>query len=85
MSLSTSLLIVTAIKFPAWYRYLITYNHSRLEEEEPEMFEETFTPEMCSFPDSPVPNEDDSTIVFEQFHTFVPEEDGYIEDKYIDT
>ncbi|XP_061487321.1 leucine-rich repeat-containing protein 19 isoform X2 [Rhineura floridana] len=83
--ISTALLIGMAIKFPAWYRYLISYNHRRLEEEEPEMFEETFTPHMCTFPQTTGTSEEESVVVFEQFHTFVPEEDGFIEDKYIDT
>ncbi|XP_062984470.1 leucine-rich repeat-containing protein 19 [Elgaria multicarinata webbii] len=80
----TTLLIVMAIKFPVWYRYFRSYNHRRLEEDEPEMFEETFTPHMCTFPQTPASNEDESVVVFEQFHTFVPEDDGFIEDKYID-
>ncbi|XP_028568012.2 leucine-rich repeat-containing protein 19 isoform X1 [Podarcis muralis] len=83
--ISISLLIGMVIKFPVWYRYLISYNHSRLEEDEPEMFEETFTSHNCAFPHTPGTNEEESVVVFEQFHTFVPEEDGFIEDKYIDT
>ncbi|XP_033028839.1 leucine-rich repeat-containing protein 19 [Lacerta agilis] len=83
--ISISLLIGMVIKFPVWYRYLISYNHSRLEEDEPEMFEETFTSHNCTFPNTPGTNEEESVVVFEQFHSFVPEEDGFIEDKYIDT
>ncbi|XP_053150766.1 leucine-rich repeat-containing protein 19 [Hemicordylus capensis] len=82
--ISTTLLIVIFIKFPVWYRYLVTYNHSRLEEDEPEMFEETFTPHICTLPQTPETNEE-SIVAYEQFHTFFPEEDGFIEDKYIDT
>uniref|UniRef100_A0A8D2KZ65 Leucine rich repeat containing 19 n=1 Tax=Varanus komodoensis TaxID=61221 RepID=A0A8D2KZ65_VARKO len=81
----TTSLIIMAIKFPKWYQYLISYNHRRLEEDEPEMFEETFAPHMRTFPATPDSNEDESIVVFEQFHTFVPEEDGFIEDKYIDS
>ncbi|KAL8203066.1 UNVERIFIED_CONTAM: hypothetical protein K2H54_038189 [Gekko kuhli] len=82
---TTTLLIITAIKVPLWYRHLISYNHSRLDEDEPGMFEEHFSTDMCSFPPEPDTNENDSIVVFEQFHTFVPEDDGFIEDKYIDT
>nr|XP_020651835.1 leucine-rich repeat-containing protein 19 [Pogona vitticeps] len=81
----TTTLIIIAIKFPVWYRYLISYNHSRLEEEEPEMFEETFTSHIYTHPQTPGTNKDDSVVVFEQFHTFVPEEDGFIEDQYIES
>ncbi|XP_054842791.1 leucine-rich repeat-containing protein 19 [Eublepharis macularius] len=81
----TTMLIMMAIKFPVWYRHLISYNHSRLDEYEPEMFEENFSTDMCGFPPALDTDENDSTVVFEQFHTFVPEEDGFIEDKYIDT
>lgn len=76
----TTLLIGIVIKFPAWYRYLVSYNHSRLDEDEPEMFDDIFTTD--TFPQTP---EQDSVVVFEQYHTFVPDDDGFIEDKYIDT
>ncbi|KAM6473856.1 leucine-rich repeat-containing protein 19 isoform 2-T2 [Liasis olivaceus] len=83
--LSTTALIIAAIKFPTWYRYLISYNHKRLEEkEESEMSEETFTPQLCTFPQTSESNEEEFIVGFEQFHTFVPEDDGFIEDKYID-
>ncbi|XP_077201350.1 leucine-rich repeat-containing protein 19 [Paroedura picta] len=82
---TTTMLIIIAIKVPAWYRHLISYSHSRLDEDEPGMFEENFSTDMCSFPSGPDTNENDSVVVFEQFHTFVPEDDGFIEDKYIDT
>ncbi|XP_039203760.1 leucine-rich repeat-containing protein 19 [Crotalus tigris] len=82
--LSTTTLIIIAIKFPTWYRYLKSYNHRRLQEkEESEMFEETFTPQLCMPPQASEPNEE-SIVVFEQFHPYVPEDDGFIEDKYID-
>nr|XP_060618448.1 leucine-rich repeat-containing protein 19 [Anolis sagrei ordinatus] len=81
----TTLLIVIVIKSPAWYRYLISYNHSRLDEDEPEMFEETFTTHISALPQMPDVNEQESVVVYEQFHTFVPEDDEYIEDKYIDS
>lgn len=84
VSLSTTTLIIAAIKFPTWYHYLKSYNHRRLQEkEESEMFEETFTPQLCIPTQVSEPNEE-SIVVFEQFHPYVPEDDGFIEDKYID-
>ncbi|XP_063151070.1 leucine-rich repeat-containing protein 19 [Candoia aspera] len=83
--LSTTALITVAIKFPMWYRHFINYNHRRLKEkEESEMFEETFTPQLRTIPQTSATNEEESIAAFEQFHTFVPEDDGFIEDKYID-
>uniref|UniRef100_A0A8C3RV74 Leucine rich repeat containing 19 n=1 Tax=Chelydra serpentina TaxID=8475 RepID=A0A8C3RV74_CHESE len=82
--LSTSLLIFIAIKFPLWYHYLVSYNHRRLEEYEPEMFDKEFTSDLSTFPSISNTNEQDSIVVFEQTHTFVLDEDGFIEDKYID-
>lgn len=81
----TTTLIIIAIKFPAWYRYLVSYNHSHLEEEEPEMFEETFTSHIYTKPQTLETNEEESVVVFEQFHSFVPDDDGFIEDKYIES
>ncbi|CAM4559171.1 unnamed protein product [Lepidochelys olivacea] len=82
--LSTSLLIFIAIKFPRWYLYLISYNHRRLEEYEPEIFDKEFTTDLSTFPSISNTNEHDAIVAFEQTHTFVLEEDGFIEDKYID-
>ncbi|XP_013910554.1 PREDICTED: leucine-rich repeat-containing protein 19 [Thamnophis sirtalis] len=83
--LSTTALIIAAIKFPMWYRYLRSYNHRRLQEkEESELYEETFTPQLCMPPQASETNEEESIVVFEQFHPYVPEDDGFIEDKYID-
>lgn len=82
--LSTTLLIFTAAKCPTWYRYLISYSHRRLEENDSEMFEQEFSADTSSFPTvSDINNED--PISFEKIHTFVPGEDGFIEDKYIDS
>ncbi|NXD74761.1 LRC19 protein, partial [Eolophus roseicapillus] len=82
--LSITLLIFTAAKCPTWYRYLISYSHHRLEENDSEMFEQEFSADMNSFPIvSDINNED--PISFEKIHTFVPGEDGFIEDKYIDS
>ncbi|KAG8455121.1 hypothetical protein GDO86_001364 [Hymenochirus boettgeri] len=69
----TSLLILFAVKFPSWYDYLLSYNHHRLREEAPNIFQEEFNVD-----------EKETVIVFEQIHSFVPEDGGFIEDKYID-
>ncbi|XP_026569241.1 leucine-rich repeat-containing protein 19 [Pseudonaja textilis] len=83
--LSTTALIMAAIKFPIWYHYLKSYNHRRLQEkEESELFEETFTPQLCMPSQTSETNEEEYIAVFEQFHPYVPEDDGFIEDKYID-
>ncbi|NXA55883.1 LRC19 protein, partial [Nothocercus julius] len=83
--LSTTLLIFTAIKCPTWYRYLISYRHRRLEENDSEMFEQEFSADMNSFPIVSGTNDENSIVIFEKTHALVPEEDGFIEDKYIDT
>ncbi|NXD16822.1 LRC19 protein, partial [Nothocercus nigrocapillus] len=83
--LSTTLLIFTAIKCPTWYRYLISYSHRRLEENDSEMFEQEFSADMNSFPIVSGTNDENSIVIFEKTHALVPEEDGFIEDKYIDT
>uniref|UniRef100_A0A8B9Q0W1 Leucine rich repeat containing 19 n=1 Tax=Apteryx owenii TaxID=8824 RepID=A0A8B9Q0W1_APTOW len=83
--LSTTLLIFTAIKCPTWYRYLISYSHRRLKENDPEMFEQEFSADMNSSPTVSGTNNEHSIVIFEKIHSFVPEEDGFIEDKYIDT
>ncbi|KAM9214140.1 leucine-rich repeat-containing protein 19 [Leptosomus discolor] len=83
--LSTTLLIFTAIKCPTWYRYLISYSHRRLEENDSEMFEQEFSADMSSFPRASGTNNDDPIVIFEKIPAFVPGEDGFIEDKYIDS
>ncbi|KAM6230182.1 leucine-rich repeat-containing protein 19 isoform 1-T2 [Porphyrio hochstetteri] len=82
--LSTTLLIFTAIKCPTWYHYLISYSHRRLEENDSEMFEQEFSADSSSFPAVSDTNNEDPTVTLEKIHTFVPEDDGFIEDKYID-
>uniref|UniRef100_A0A669Q4J2 Leucine rich repeat containing 19 n=1 Tax=Phasianus colchicus TaxID=9054 RepID=A0A669Q4J2_PHACC len=81
--LSTTLLIFTAIKCPTWYQHLMSYRHRRLEENDPEMFEQEFSADMSSFPAGSDINNEDPIVIFDK--TFEPEEDGFIEDKYIDT
>ncbi|KAM6035571.1 leucine-rich repeat-containing protein 19 isoform 2-T2 [Theristicus caerulescens] len=83
--LSTTLLIFTAIKCPTWYRYLISYRHRRLEENDSEMFQQEFSADISSFPTVSGTNNDDPIVTFEKINAFVPGEDGFIEDKYIDT
>ncbi|NXP45274.1 LRC19 protein, partial [Heliornis fulica] len=83
--LSTTLLIFVAIKCPTWYHYLISYSHRRLEENDSEMFEQEFSADLSSFPTVSDTNNEDPTVTLEKFHTFVPGDDGFIEDKYIDS
>ncbi|KAG9486690.1 hypothetical protein GDO78_006853 [Eleutherodactylus coqui] len=79
----TSLLILIAVKFPKWYNFILSYNHHRLKEEDPYMFEEEFNVDFNMGNNDKI-QDDDNVVVFEQTHSFVPEEDGFIEDKYID-
>ncbi|NXC45480.1 LRC19 protein, partial [Penelope pileata] len=83
--LSTTLLIFTAIKCPTWYQYLISYRHRRLEENDPEMFEQEFSADMTSFPAISDTNNEDPIVIFEKTNAFELGEDGFIEDKYIDS
>ncbi|NXW56566.1 LRC19 protein, partial [Eurystomus gularis] len=82
--LSTTLLIFTAIKCPTWYHYLLSYSHRRLEENDPEMFDQEFSADMNYFPTQSGTNDEEPIVIFEKIHAFVPGEDGFIEDKYID-
>uniref|UniRef100_A0A8C3YKE6 Leucine-rich repeat-containing protein 19 n=1 Tax=Catagonus wagneri TaxID=51154 RepID=A0A8C3YKE6_9CETA len=81
--LMTSLLIAIAIKCPVWYNYLLSYTHHHLEEHEAETYEDGFTGNASS--PSQIPNSEETTVIFEQLHSFVVDDDGFIEDKYIDT
>ncbi|XP_062936324.1 leucine-rich repeat-containing protein 19 [Cynocephalus volans] len=83
--LMTSLLIFIAIKCPILYNLLLSYNHHRLEEHEAETYEDGFTGNPSSLSQMPYTNSEDTTVVFEQLHSFVVDDDGFIEDKYIDT
>ncbi|NWX16835.1 LRC19 protein, partial [Aegotheles bennettii] len=83
--LGTTLLIFTAIKCPTWYHYLISYSHRRLEENDSEMFEHEFSADMSSSPALSSTNNEDPIVISEKIHVFVSGEDGYIEDKYIDS
>ncbi|DAA27030.1 leucine-rich repeat-containing protein 19 [Bos indicus] len=81
----TSLLISIAIKCPVWYNFLLSYNHHRLEEHEAETYEDSFTGNPSSPSQIPDTNSEETTVIFDQLHSFVVDDDGFIEDKYIDT
>ncbi|NWT07677.1 LRC19 protein, partial [Vireo altiloquus] len=82
--LGTTLLIFTAVKCPAWYHYLISYRHRRLEENDSEMFEQEFSADMSSSPSVLDTSSEEPIVIFEKVHARRDEEDGFIEDKYID-
>ncbi|XP_007946326.1 leucine-rich repeat-containing protein 19 [Orycteropus afer afer] len=83
--LMTSLLIFISIKCPVWYNFLLSYNHHRLEEHEPETSEDGFTGNSSPLSEIPETNSEETTVIFEQLHSFMVDDDGFIEDKYIDT
>ncbi|XP_021513503.1 leucine-rich repeat-containing protein 19 isoform X1 [Meriones unguiculatus] len=80
----TSLLIFIAIKCPIWYNILLSYNHHRLEEHEAETYEDGLTRNPSSLSQITDTNSEDTTVIFEQLHSFVVDDDGFIEDRYID-
>ncbi|NXU50776.1 LRC19 protein, partial [Turnix velox] len=82
--LSTTLLIFTAIKCPTWYRYLISYHHRHLEENESEMSEQEFSADMSSPTVFGTDNEE-PIVISEKIHAVEPGEDRLIEDKYVDS
>ncbi|NXM85877.1 LRC19 protein, partial [Oenanthe oenanthe] len=82
--LSTTLLIFTAVKCPAWYHYLISYRHRRLKENDSEMFEQEFSADMSPSPSVSGTSSEEPIVIFEKVHACGDEEDGFIEDKYID-
>ncbi|NWX37081.1 LRC19 protein, partial [Notiomystis cincta] len=81
--LGTTLLIFTAVKCPAWYHYLMSYRHRRLEEHDSEMFEQEFSADMSSSPSVLGTDSEEPIVIFEKVHA-CGDEDGFIEDKYID-
>uniref|UniRef100_A0A8C5P4J4 Leucine-rich repeat-containing protein 19 n=1 Tax=Jaculus jaculus TaxID=51337 RepID=A0A8C5P4J4_JACJA len=83
--LVTSLLIFLAIKGPVWYNSLLNYNHHRLEEHETETYEGGLTRNPSSLSQTADTISEDTTVIFDQLHSFVVDDDGFIEDKYIDT
>ncbi|XP_006974077.1 leucine-rich repeat-containing protein 19 [Peromyscus maniculatus bairdii] len=82
--LLTSLLIFIAIKCPVWYNILLSYNHHRLEEHEVEPYENGLPRNPSSLSQITDTNSEDTTVIFEQLHSFVVDDDGFIEDRYID-
>ncbi|XP_020825690.1 leucine-rich repeat-containing protein 19 [Phascolarctos cinereus] len=82
--LVTSLLILIAFKCPTWYNILFSYNHHRLHEQEGDTYEEDFTVYSNSLPQIPNTNPEENIVIFDQLSAFVVDEDGFIEDKYID-
>uniref|UniRef100_A0A8C9UEL3 Leucine rich repeat containing 19 n=1 Tax=Serinus canaria TaxID=9135 RepID=A0A8C9UEL3_SERCA len=82
--LGTTLLILTAVKCPAWYHYLISYRHRRLEENDSEMFEQEFSADMSPSTSISGTSSEEPIVVFKKVHACGDEEDGFIEDKYID-
>ncbi|XP_062368819.1 leucine-rich repeat-containing protein 19 [Cinclus cinclus] len=82
--LGTTLLIFTAVKCPAWYHYLISYRHRRLQENDSEMFEQEFSADMSPSPSVSGTSSEEPIVIFEKVHSCGDEEDGFIEDKYID-
>ncbi|NXL99011.1 LRC19 protein, partial [Tyrannus savana] len=83
--LGTTLLIFTAVKCPAWYHYVISYRHRRLEENDPERFEQEFSADMSPSPSVLRTNSEEPIVIFEKIQAFGDGEDGFIEDKYIDS
>nr|XP_033775302.1 leucine-rich repeat-containing protein 19 isoform X2 [Geotrypetes seraphini] len=83
VALTTALLILLAMKVPTWYKYVISYNHQRLEDDTFNMFEEEFATDK-NYIGTFSNREDDAIVVFEQVHAFATDDDGFIEDKYID-
>ncbi|XP_027508362.1 leucine-rich repeat-containing protein 19 isoform X1 [Corapipo altera] len=83
--LGTTLLIFTAVKCPTWYHYVISYRHRRLEENDPERFEQEFSADMSPSPSVLGTNSEEPIVIFEKIHAFGDGEDGFIEDKYIDS
>ncbi|KAM5260932.1 leucine-rich repeat-containing protein 19 [Hipposideros larvatus] len=81
----TSLFIFFAIKCPIWYTFLRSYNHHPLEEHEAETYEADFTGNPSSLSQISDANSEETTVIFEQLHSFVVDDDGFIEDKYIDS
>ncbi|XP_008827177.1 leucine-rich repeat-containing protein 19 [Nannospalax galili] len=82
--LLTSFLIFLAIKCPIWYNFLLSYSHHRLEEHEAETYENGLARNPGSLSQITDTNSEDTTVIFERLHSFVVDEDGFIEDKYID-
>lgn len=63
---------------------MISYRHRRLEENDSEMFEHEFSADMSPSPSVSGTSSEEPIVIFEKVHACRDEEDGFIEDKYID-
>ncbi|XP_036385967.1 leucine-rich repeat-containing protein 19-like [Megalops cyprinoides] len=77
-ALTTALLIVCAVKSPSWHKLLFNYRHQRLCEEEPSVFA---TGRYSNFS---LDTEQTETSAHE-LDAQLDDEDGFIEDRYIET
>ncbi|KAJ8338919.1 hypothetical protein SKAU_G00357050 [Synaphobranchus kaupii] len=84
-ALSTSTLLVCAVKAPSWYKLFFNYRHQRLREEEPNVFT------TGRFSNFSLDTEQTETSIQEveldmelEFGDEDEDEDGYIEDRYIE-
>ncbi|KAJ8402080.1 hypothetical protein AAFF_G00373150 [Aldrovandia affinis] len=75
--LGTSVLLVCAVKSPSWYKLVFNYRHQRLREEEPNVFS---TGRYSNFS---LDTEQTETSAYELEVEL--DDDGYIEDRYIET
>ncbi|KAI1904888.1 hypothetical protein AGOR_G00010310 [Albula goreensis] len=73
----TSMLLVCAIKSPSWYKLMFNYRHQRLREEESNVFT---TGRYSNFS---LDTEQTETSI-QELEVELDNEDGYIEDRYID-
>ncbi|XP_066567082.1 leucine-rich repeat-containing protein 19 isoform X1 [Amia ocellicauda] len=74
-ALSTSVLIVCAVKFPTWHKLIFSYRHQRLRDEEPEIF----TTSHFTMDQAPQGHHTQDQ------HVATDDEDGFIEDQYIES
>ncbi|KAG5834668.1 hypothetical protein ANANG_G00263860 [Anguilla anguilla] len=82
-ALGTSTLLVCAIKAPSWYKLLFNYRHQRLREEaEPNVFT---TGRYSTFSLDTEQTEISAQELQVQLEVEMDDEDGYIEDRYIET
>ncbi|XP_067295909.1 leucine-rich repeat-containing protein 19-like [Pseudorasbora parva] len=79
LTLSTSMLIVCAVKSPSWYKLLFNYRHQRLREDvEPSVFN------TGRFSNFSLDTEQTETSAQELDQDPFEDDDGFIEDGYID-